>query len=372
MVETQSPPQPIEPDGRWLNERWQQVLGIVVQEYVQTAQPIGSKTIADKYDIGVSAATIRNDLAGLERAGLLTHPHTSAGRVPTEQGYRYFVRYLLADRDLSRSERLTIRHQFHQARQELDQWLRLSTAVLATASHSAALATSLQAHQSRFKHMELIAIQDATVLLVLVLQEGAVKQQLLTLNEPLSQDELSRISNELNAHLTGADILAIQQRQEGLTPLARQVSGLVADIMQRMDVRSGDQIYRNGLAQVLAAPEFAEGENVRRIVEVFEQRANLEEVLSACNGIADVQVFISGEGRYHQLADISLILSRYGVDGQATGVLGIVGPVRMPYGHNISVVRFVATLMSELVEDIYGISNNLRTIDMQSDTDRYS
>jgi heat-inducible transcriptional repressor len=337
-----------------LSTRQRRLLHIIIQEYVHTAQPVGSQTVAQNYDLGVGAATIRNDLAALERAGLLTHPHTSAGRVPTDAGYRYFVQNLLGDAELSSQERQVIRAQFRNARQELDQWLRLSASVLAQASQNAALATAPRAARSRFKHIELVGIHDTKVLLVLVLQEGAVKQQLLDLDEPLEQGELSKTSNELNDQLAGSDSAAIAAKLYLLTPFARQVALLVADAMARIDTQFSSQIFRDGLAQVLEAPEFAGGENVRRIVQVFEQRSVLEQVLGDLTFGEDLQIVIAGDGRYAELQDISLVIGRYGAGDRATGLLGVLGPIRMPYGRTIGAVRYVAALMSEVAEEIVG------------------
>lgn len=340
-----------------LTERRRRVLNIVIQEYVQNAQPVGSSTIAQNYDLGVSAATIRNDLAFLEQQGLLTHPHTSAGRVPTDTGYRFFVQFLLTDSELPDEERKTIRLQFQQARQELDQWLRVSTAVLARTSQSAALATAPRSARSRYKHLELVGIHDTKVLLVLVLQDGTVKQQLLDLDEPMEQSELSLVSNELNDLLARGDTNTIAANYHRLTPFAHQVAILIGEIMERIDNQLSGQIYRDGLAQVLEAPEFAGGEDVRKIVRVFEQRSLLEQVLGDYHNDNrdqnNIQVFIAGEGRYADLQDISLVIGRYGVSDRATGVIGVVGPLRMPYSRTISAVRFVSGLMSEMVEDMY-------------------
>jgi len=338
-----------------LTERRRRVLNIVIQEYVQNAQPVGSNTIVQNYDLGVSAATIRNDLAFLEQQGLLSHPHTSAGRVPTDTGYRFFVQFLLTDSELPDEERKAIRHQFQQARQELDQWLRVSTAVLARTSQSAALATAPRAARSRYKHLELVGIHDTKVLLVLVLQDGTVKQQLLDLDEPVEQSELRLVSNELNDLLARGDTDTIAANYHRLTPFAHQVARLISEIMARIDNQLSGQIYRDGLAQVLEAPEFAGGEDVRKIVRVFEQHALLEQVLGDYHNsdLNHIQVFIAGEGRYADLQDISLVIGRYGVSDRATGVVGVVGPMRMPYGRTISAVRFVSGLMSKMVEDMY-------------------
>ena len=341
-----------------LTERRRKVLHIVIQEYVQNAQPVGSKTIVRNYDLGVSPATIRNDLAHLEREGLLTHPHTSAGRIPTDVGYRFFVQHLLTDAEWPIEERSAIRVQFREVRQELDQWLRLSTAVLAQASQSAAIATAPRSAQHRYKHLELIAIHDTRVLLVLVLEDGTVKQQLLDLDEAMEQDELRPVSNELNENFAHASAAMITDIYASFTPLAQQVAMLVVEIMEQLDSQLSEQIYRDGLVQVLEAPEFDQGEQIRKIIRVFEQQSLLEQVLGEyyagrTTNRNDIQVMIAGEGRYADLEDISLVIGRYGIVNQTTGVVGVIGPLRMRYGRTISAVRFVSRLMSEMVEEMY-------------------
>lgn len=337
-----------------LAERRRRILNIVIQEFVKTAQPVGSNAIVQNYDLGVSAATIRNDLAFLEEEGLLTHPHTSAGRVPTDEGYRYFVQHLLTEVELPHDERSAIRIQFKQARQELDQWLRLSTAVLARTSQSAALATAPRSAKSHFKHLELVGIHDTKVLLVLVLQDGTVKQQLLDLDEPMEQQELSQVSNELNDQLTRVDAVTVVTKAHTLSPFARQVAVLIGEIMERIDNHMSGQIYRDGLVQILEAPDFVGADHVRKIVHVFEQRTLLEQVLGEyADNTTDIQVMIAGEGRYAELQDISLVIGRYGLTDRATGIVGVIGPLRMSYSRTISAVRFVSGLMSEMVEDMY-------------------
>jgi len=238
-----------------LTERRRHLLNIVIQEYIHTAQPVGSSNIVRQHDLGVSSATIRNDLAALEKEGLLTHPHTSAGRVPTDAGYRYFAQQVLAtDTELPSAERQEIRVQFKQARRDMDQWLRLSTATLAHASQNAALATAPRAVKSSFKHMELVGIQGTKVLLVLVLQDGTVKQQLLDLDEPMEQSELSQISNELNDQLARADSKRITEHYPSLTPFSRQVAMLVAETMERIDSNVNGQIYRDAWCRCYVHP----------------------------------------------------------------------------------------------------------------------
>jgi heat-inducible transcriptional repressor len=225
---------------------------------------------------------------------------------------------------------------------------------LARASQAAALATLPRATESRFKHLELVGIRDAVVLLVLVLQEGSVKQQIITLDTPLDQSELSHVSNELNEKLRGANVSQVEVEGPRSSVLAQEVAQLVLDIMRRMDDHLGERIYRDGLAQMLDAPEFVEGNNMRRIVQVFEQRSLLEEILAELVTISDVHVLIAGEGRFMELQDTALVLSRYGVENEASGMVGVIGPVRMPYARTIGAVRYVSSLMSDLMHQLYG------------------
>jgi heat-inducible transcriptional repressor len=226
--------------------------------------------------------------------------------------------------------------------------------VLAKTTQAAALATTPRVSSARYKHLELVGIHGCKVLLILVLQQGVVKQHLLDLDAPLEQEELSRTSNELNAKLAGVSVGDISTHFDALSPFARQIALIVSEIMEHVDRQAGRQIYRDGLAQILDAPEFAEGETIRRIVQVFEEQSVLEQVVEEYRDVDDIQILISGDGRFAELSNISLVLARYGVIDQATGLVGVIGPLRMSYGRTVGVVRYVATVMSEVVEDLYG------------------
>lgn len=334
-----------------LSARRRAIMGLVIREYIASGIPVGSRAVLDRYELGVSPATIRNEMAALEELGFLTHPHTSAGRMPTEEGYRFFVEHLLGDMTLPPDERLLIRHQFGQARAEMDHWVKLAAAVLAHTVRNVALATAPKAVNSRFKRLELIEIRDGIVLLVLVTMEGSVKQQMLNL--PLLQDELKRVANELNEQLAGRSVAEIKTQSQVLSQWAADVASLLVPIMERLDSQVSD-IYREGLSHALTEPEFAEGDMIRRVVEIIEARPLLESIVAKTRESDGVQVIIGGEGRWRELSQVSLVLSRYGVDEDTTGVLGVLGPLRMPYGRTISAVRYVANLMSELLREFYG------------------
>lgn len=340
--------------------RRQAVLGLVIRSYIEKGQPVGSKAFVQGYGLEISAATVRNEMAALEELGYLTHPHTSAGRIPTEQGYRYFVEHLLGETELPLPEQHKIRHQFHQSRLELDQWVRLAVAVLAHTTRKAAVATPPRARESKFKHLELISLHDTLVLLVLVLQGGIVKQHVLTLDQPMDQESLSRLSNQLNEQYKGLTGSQIGARLAAHFSLSHQIGLLVSQAMRSEDSQEGAAVYRDGLTHILAEPEFSDAEQVRQMVQTLEGSALVDVVMTAAEplGIGGVQVLIGGEGRWRDFAELSLVLSRYGVEGRASGLLGVVGPLRMPYDYTIGAVRYVSQLMSDLVNEWYDVRSD--------------
>jgi heat-inducible transcriptional repressor len=336
-----------------LTDRQQQILAFVVREYVENAQPVGSETLR-RHGMKVSSATIRNELAELEEAGYLTHPHTSAGRVPTEKGYRYFVESLMEDFELPAVDQRMIRHQFHQVTLDIDQWMRLSAAVLAHASHSAALVTAPQSTRCRFKHVQLVSINDQVALLVLVLQEGTIKQQMLALSEPVTQGELTRISNRLNDHFGGLNVEQIRSTALQLAAFESSVVRVVTELMKQIDSRSSHEVYRDGIMDILRQPEFSAIDRMQALLEMLEQRSTLEEMLTDLAPDRGVQVVIGGESQYQEMSDYSMVLSRYGLPGEASGVVGVLGPVRMHYSRTIGVVRYVSSLLDDLMARMYG------------------
>jgi len=338
-----------------LTPRQQTILGLVIREYVASTHPISSKMLLEHYDMGVSSATVRNEMALLEELGYLTHPHTSAGRVPTDMGYRFFVERLLGDVTLPATERRMIVHQFHQARLDLGQWMRLAATTLTRAARNAALVTAPQAEQSRFKHIELISTQGKLVLLILVLQGGNVQQQMLTLAEPLTQAELSQSTDLLNQVCAGLGAAEIRARVRNLPTFEAEVCDLVLEMMERCDSRITGEVYRDGLTEMLSQPEFIGTERSQGALRLLEERSFLDDFLTETLSphVGGVQVIIGSEGRWEELSSCSMVLARYGVPGFATGALGVLGPTRMPYGRAISAVRIVAELMSDLVYDMY-------------------
>jgi len=339
--------------GKILTDRQRAVLALVVRQYTETAQPVGSKAVVEQFGLGVSPATIRNEMAFLEEQGYLMHPHTSAGRVPTEMGYRFFVENLMGDARLPEHEQTLIRHQFHQSGLDLDQWARLAATVLSRVAHGAALVTKPRVSMSHFKHLELISIRETMVLLVLVLQEGVVTQRMITIRESETEETLTRTSNRFNDLLRGLTAAEIAEKSLTLNLFESGIRQLIVDLMEESDHEGLVDVYRHGLVNVLEAPEFAETDAGRQVIQALEEKRLLGTLSREMLTSSGVQVIIGGEGRWQDLSECSVILSRYGWHNQVTGFLGVLGPMRMPYGRTISAVRYVSEVLSELVRSLY-------------------
>jgi heat-inducible transcriptional repressor len=333
-----------------LSKRQEYILGLLIRAYIEDGQSVGSKTLVARFSLNFSSATVRNELALLDELGFLVQPHTSAGRIPTEMGYRYFVQRLLGEYELPSFEKQMIQHQFHQARLDLDQWMRLATAVLARTSLGASFITSPRPLHSGYKHIQLISTQGRLVLMVMVLFGGEVKQQMLTLAEAISQSRLSLAADRLNGMFDGLDASEIEARLSRLEwTLEREVAGLIIDMMRRADDRSISRVYRAGITNIM------EDEGTRLALHLLEERSRLASVLSDVSDDLDehgVQVVIGGDGRWEELKHCTII-SRYGVGEHLAGEVAVIGPTRMPYGRNISAVRYVANLMTAFVSDYY-------------------
>jgi heat-inducible transcriptional repressor len=332
-----------------LSERQEMILGLVVRHYIELGGSAGSKTLVEQHqELGVSSATVRNEFVALTELGYLTQLHTSAGRVPTENGIRYFVQKLLGEFHLPIDERQMIRHQFHQARLDLDQWMRLAVAILARTSLGASFVTPPRPISNRLKHIQLISTQGRLVLMIVVLYGGEVKQQMLNLAEPVTQGQLSSVADRLNKLFADETVSEISAQMGQLDSLELDVALLVQEILSRTDSRSLNDFYRDGLMNIV------EDDGTRQAVRVLEERTLLASVLSETKTDQHgVQVVIGGEGRWEELRDCSMILSRYGVMDEFSGTVAVIGPTRMAYGRNVAAVRYVADLMSGLVYEYY-------------------
>jgi len=338
-----------------LTERQKIVLALVVRDYVDFAEPISSGRLVTNYHLDFSSATIRNDMAILEQRGFLRQPYTSAGRVPTKAGYRYFVQQLMGTNELPAHIQEMIRHQFYQARNDVDDWISLSASVLAQHSKVASIVTPLHTEKARLKHIALLSTRGRQVMLVIILNSGEVHQQTLVLDDTLSQDQLTATAKQINQLSAGMDSKELDKVISDIqgSPL-EEVFAVVSQVIKQAEVISSGDVYRDGVANMLSEPEFSEPEKAKKTLELFEDRVMLDDLLSRTvfeQNASGVHVIIGGEDTWEQLDDCSLIIARYGSREHAMGAVGILGPLRMAYSRGVSTVRFVSELMSELISE---------------------
>jgi heat-inducible transcriptional repressor len=325
---------------------------------VASANPVGSQSLVERYRLDVSSATVRNVLSELEAAGLLTHPHTSAGRIPTDAGYRYYVESMAASAALPPVEQLMIRHQFGQIEYASEHWFRLAATTLASVTRAAGLATPAKPRAAHVRRIDLVAINERLASLILVFREGAIKQALINLDEPAQQELLTSVAGTLNdrlAGLTASGVAATIDRLDMESPvgrLARRIGERVLRTLREYDANAVEEVFSDGLLNVMQAPEFAQSDKLRRVFAALENRAYLGELIGSLRPGEDVRVFIGHENVPEEMRDVSLVLAPYGRRGQAIGVVGVLGPTRMSYPQAIGTVRFVSSLMNELVDHL--------------------
>lgn len=336
-----------------LSARQRKILKLIVQDYVRTGRAVGSKALIDRYKLEVSPATVRNDMGVLEEQAYLQHPHTSAGRVPTDTGYRYYVEHLLGNPRVPMSEQIRIRHQFSQVEMQVAASMKLAAAVLAEASGNIALISPPRSLRETVRHFELISLRDRLVLMILVTQSGTVHESFLHLTESVEQETLSTTSRQLNDEIRDLQFPNIQQRAKQHIGLEALVLEQIAALMQRTEQESTAELHSEGLERALRQPEFSHGEVAQELLELLRGGALLSVLLPQVRQKDDLRIFIGSENVTDDLQSYGVIIARYGATNEVTGLLGILGPTRMPYDRSISTVRYVSQVLSDLLRHVH-------------------
>jgi heat-inducible transcriptional repressor len=336
-----------------LSARQRTILKLIVQDYVRTGRAVGSKSLIERYKLDVSAATVRNEMGVLEVQEYLQHPHTSAGRIPTDFGYRYYVEHLIGTPRVPAAEQLRISHQFRQVQMQLASSVKLAAAVLAEASGNIALVTPPRSRRETVRHFELISLHDRMVLLILVTQSGTVHEAFLNIEHPIDQQDLSAISRMLNETIRDTTFLEVRKRAEEQSGMARYVLEQIADLMRRTEQERSAEIYSEGLERALRQPEFSHADVAQQLLELLRGGAILSVLLPQISETNDLQIFIGSENLSDDLQSYGVIVARYGESADVSGLLGVIGPTRMPYGRTISTAQYIAGVLTDLLRNVY-------------------
>ena len=336
-----------------LSLRKQAILNIIVSDYVAKATPVASEIIAQRYP-NISPATIRNEMAQLEDEGYIGRPHVSAGGTPSDKGYRYYIESLMKDIELSSAEQDSIRNLFQEEEQDLEAWIKLAAKLLSQLVRNVAIATLPKTPQCQFKHLEIVALHEFLALVVLVLYNAQIKQRLLSFAQAITQDELTVIANKLNKAYSGLISSKILDRKLELLSVEKQISEVIIEMMTNEDRLKYDELYLEGLYLMLSQPEFRQSKKMLNVMELIESKHWLKDILSL--GLAEwkIRVIVGKEIPDVAVHDLSLVLSGYGAPPRIGGAIGVIGPTRMDYARTIPAVRFLSSVLSNLVTEAYG------------------
>lgn len=338
-----------------ISPRSEIILKSIISWYIDHAVPVSSQNLVHDFDLGISSATVRNEMAELEEKGFIIRPHTSAGSIPSDKGYRFYVASL-EEISLPISEQRMINHLFHQVEGKMDEWLSLAAAVIARMSQNTAVITVPKTIDCQFRHMELISIKEKIVLLVLVLRGARIKQQLLNFDTSISQAELTAISAKMNNEYEGLTSSQIKIKPSELTNTEKLINDNLLSILKAEDEQEYNQSYLEGLHFMLNQPEFSHNQKILTIMELLEHRNMLGTILPQEQDNKKIRVIIGSENKAELASECSLVISRYGLPGDASGTIAVVGPTRMDYPRVISAVRYLSVLLSGLVGELYGVN----------------
>lgn len=337
-----------------LTVRQREILRLVIQEYVSAGRAVGSQSLIDRFPLHVSSATVRNEMVALEKMGLIESLHTSAGRVPTDRGYRYYVEQYAAESSLPAQDQIMIRHQFRQVETQLESWLELAASVLAGFARNVSLVTAPRTAVSRLRHFELLSLQERVALLILVTQESTVRQAMLHLPFEASPAELSAVADRLNALVANLTADESESALSGVDGLDRFIGDQLVSALAATQLTERTELHYRGLEHALQQPEFASGgESSQQLFDLLRGGVLLSELLPQVAERRGLHIFIGEENRSAELRPFAVVVATYGVDEEVTGLLGVLGPRRMPYERSISSVRYMARLMSDLMRDLY-------------------
>jgi heat-inducible transcriptional repressor len=344
---------PPETDKR-LTDRRALILRAIVSHYVGTGEPVGSKVLVERYRLGVSPATVRNEMAALEDAGYIYQPHTSAGRIPTDAGYRYFVDEMPEGARLPAAEAHRIRQFFVEPRWELEEALRQTAALLSSLTNHAAVVFAPALDRSLIRHVELIALPGGRAMLIAVTDTGRVDNHVVLVPDDTEEADLLAVSDALNRILNGVALedaaATIRTRASDVAQRLGGLLGLAADAFDApADEKAHERFFLEGTSNIVDESNFSDLESVRKVIGALEHRRLLLEVLADAFSLGSVSVRIGAENQATEMRLCSVVTAPYGTGESALGSLGIVGPTRMDYRRTIAAVHEVSSHLGQML-----------------------
>lgn len=341
-----------------LLERSTKILHAIINEYILTGEPVGSRTISKKYNLDLSPASIRNAMADLEEMGLLSQPHTSAGRIPTDEGLRYYVDCILKVRELTKQEKQTIKSGYRPLNLEIIDVMKETSLLLSKISRYTGIVLAPKFNNRIFKHIEFIKLNENQILIVFVSKEGIIHNKVIQIEENLSQDELYKFTRYLNEILTG---LTLREIREKIIDEMKKESNMYDRLLSRALKLSqkvfgnypDDDIYIGGKCNIFDFPEFCDVEKMKTILRTFEEKNILIKLLDKAMEADGIQIFIGTESQFQEMEGCSIVTSPYTWKDYALGTIGVIGPTRMNYCDVVPIVDYIAKMVSKTMDTRY-------------------
>lgn len=324
-----------------LSERQKLILSVIVDDYIRSAEPVGSRSISKRGDVGYSPATIRNEMSDLEELGFLEQPHTSAGRIPSQKGYRYYVDHLLSPGSLSALEKELITSFFESKIQEVEGVVQQAASILSSLTNYTAIVLGPETYKTTLASLQLIPLNERSAVAIIVTNTGHVENRTVSIPEGVPVNEIEKFVNLMNAKLKGVPLYRLRSKMysELVAELSKHVAGyenLIAVVESVLEGDESDRLYLGGATNMLSQPEFKDVDKVKTILELFDQTQTLLSMFERTP--AGIQVRIGGENSLEAINNCSIITASYSIDGQPVGAIGILGPTRMDYRRVIAVL----------------------------------
>ncbi len=336
-----------------MENRKQAILRAVVHEFTTSAVPVGSQALQSRYFLNLSSATIRSELAELADLGYLIQPHTSAGRIPTDSGYRYFVDFLMALEAVPERVGAFIDEEVRQAPADVQGLVERVAMTTAAVTQNASVASAPHGSMARVKHVDLVSLEPKEVLLILLLEGNLLRQQVVQVTEGARQAELSQLASTLNTALGGKASDEVRRGYESaVLGLEKELLGRIVDALDQYEKGAENLVVHDGVRNLLRHPEFAESSRLQQVLEVLEETRYLAVLLRELIGDSDMQIVIGSENASSHLQGCTVVLTTYGPSNRLKGVVGVIGPTRMAYSQTVARLRLVANRASERMAEL--------------------
>ncbi len=336
-----------------MDERKQKVLQAIILDYIATAEPVGSRTISRKYNLGVSPATVRNEMADLEELGLIEQPHTSAGRIPSQSGYRYYVDCLMEKEPLDKDIKDMISKAMMVRMRETEALIQISGKLLSQLTSYTALILAPSLGRNALRHLQILPIDDNKAVVVIVLDNGHVEHKVIDVPSGINNEDFTAISRVLNEQLYGLPVeqwrpTILQTIYHELLYQKKLLNSVIELVENAITIEGENKVYLGGTLNILNQPEFKDIEKVKSLLELLEQESAIKEVLHPAPE-AGITVKIGSENIHQSMKNCSLITATYQVNGRVIGTLGVLGPTRMEYSKAVSILEYITEALSKAI-----------------------